>query len=123
MKQIPTSSVNSTRSVPPTEVVPKAKRRRFTTAYKLRILKEAEACNKRGEIGALLRREGLYSTTLSKWRKQRDEGRLKGAPHPKLQEAQAKIRQLERQLKQRDHTIAQARAVIDVQKKSVRCLA
>jgi transposase-like protein len=55
------------------EVPPRARRRQFTVAYKQRILEEAERCTETGEIGALLRREGLYSSTLSKWRQQRDE--------------------------------------------------
>jgi len=53
---------------PDPEVSEKAKRRRYSADYKLKILKEADACNKDGEIGALLRREGLYSAALSRWR-------------------------------------------------------
>ncbi len=52
------------------EVVPKAERRRFSAEYKLRILTEADACKEPGEIGALLRREGLYRSHLDKWRRQ-----------------------------------------------------
>jgi transposase len=59
-----------------TEVTEKAKRRTFTTEYKRRIVKEAESCKKSGEVGALLRREGLYSSMLSGWRLQRDRGEL-----------------------------------------------
>ena len=55
-----------------------AKRRRFTAEYKLRVLREADACSEPGEVGALLRREGLYSSILSEWRKQRDAGALRG---------------------------------------------
>ena len=55
------------------EVPPRAQRRQFTAAYKQRILEEADRCTGAGEIGALLRREGLYSSHLSKWRQQRDE--------------------------------------------------
>jgi transposase len=57
---------------PDPEVTPKAKRRRFNAEYKLRILAEVDGCTRPGEIGALLRREGLYSSHLSKWRKQRN---------------------------------------------------
>ena len=57
--------------VPDPEVVPKAKRRRFTKNYKLRILKQADASTQPGQIGALLRSEGLYSSNLTKWRRQR----------------------------------------------------
>ena len=54
------------------ELVERAARRRFTAGYKLSIVREADACSKPGEIGALLRREGLYSSHLGKWREQRD---------------------------------------------------
>lgn len=64
--------------VPDPEVTPKARRRRFSAAYKLRILKEADACTGKGEVGALLRREGLYSSHLSTWRRARDQGELEG---------------------------------------------
>ena len=63
---------------PDPEVLPRAKRRQFSAEYKLRILTEADECTKRGSIGALLRREGLYSSHLDKWRKQRDRGALVG---------------------------------------------
>ena len=58
------------------EVVPRAKRRRFSAEYKLRILEEAAACSERGQIGSLLRREGLYSSHLTTWRHQREQGQL-----------------------------------------------
>ena len=58
------------------EVVPRAKRRRFSAEYKLRILEEADACGERGQIGSLLRREGLYSSHLTTWRQQREQGQL-----------------------------------------------
>ena len=54
------------------------RRRRFTAEYKLGVLREAEACTRKGEIGAMLRREGLYSSHLTAWRKQRDAGALEG---------------------------------------------
>lgn len=63
---------------PSTEVVTRAARRRYTAEYKLRILCEVEACKGTGEIGALLRREGLYSSNLTKWREQRARGELEG---------------------------------------------
>ena len=68
----------SREGVPDPELVEKAKRRTFTAEYKLRILKQAEACTRPGEIGALLRREGLYTSHLTAWRKQRDAGALAG---------------------------------------------
>src|SRR3972149_9251282 len=68
------------------EVVAKATRRRYTAEYKFKILREADACRELGEIGALLRREGVYTSHLSQWRKQRGEGELVGkkrGPAPK----------------------------------------
>ena len=63
---------------PEPEVVPKAVRRSFSAAYKLRIVEEADQCTERGQIGALLRREGLYSSQLATWRRLRGEGGLPG---------------------------------------------
>ena len=104
--------------VPETEVVPRAKRRRFTAAYKLRITQEAEACTERGEIGALLRREGLYSSHLSMWRKQRDAGELadkrrgrKGDP------AAAELQRLKRENERLRQELEKSQLVIEVQKK------
>ena len=71
-------------STPDPEVVPKAERRKFTAEYKQRILAEADACTQRGEIGALLRREGLYRSHLDKWREQRRAGALQAlTPQPR----------------------------------------
>jgi transposase len=64
--------------MPKTEVVAKAKRRRFTAAEKQRLLREVDACQGSGEIGALLRREGLYASYLTTWRRQREQGELDG---------------------------------------------
>lgn len=70
-----TDLVSGNGAVPPDpEVVEKPKRRKFTAEYKRRIVAEAEACTKPGEIGALLRREGLYSSVLSSWRRQAKAG-------------------------------------------------
>ena len=66
---------------PDPQVKERATRRRFTAADKLRILAEADACHQPGQLGALLRREGLYSSTLASFRKQRDEGKLGKDPH------------------------------------------
>src|SRR5512135_3796031 len=65
-------------AIPDSEVVVKPKRRQFTAEYKRRILQEAEACAQPGEVGALLRREGLYSSHLTTWRHQRQRGELQG---------------------------------------------
>src|SRR4051795_7494776 len=73
----------SREGVPDPELVERAKRRRFTAEYKLRILQQAEACTRPGEIGALLRREGLYTSHLTAWRKQRKTGALKELGKPR----------------------------------------
>jgi transposase len=113
--------------VPEPEVLPRAKRRRFSAEYKLRILEEADACTKRGQIGALLRREGLYSSHLSKWRQQRALGQLEGlspkkrgrkAPDPTEVEL-ARLRQENERLRSR---LEQAEIIIEVQKKLSRLL-
>ena len=62
------------RAVPDPEVTEKAVRRKFTAAFKLRILKEAEACTRQGQLGALLRREGLYYSNITLWRRQINQG-------------------------------------------------
>jgi transposase-like protein len=69
--------------VPDPELVEQAKRRRFTAEYKLRILQRADACSRPGEIGELLRREGLYTSHLTYWRKQRKDGALKELGRPR----------------------------------------
>lgn len=76
MSQNPNGTVN--KGMPDTEVVAKAKQRQYTAEYKLRILREVDACQDFGEIGALLRREGLYSSNLTNWRRQRERGELDG---------------------------------------------
>ncbi len=65
---------------PVIEVVAKATRRRFTVEYKRKIVREADACKAAGAVGALLRREGLYSSHLTTWRAARERGELAGAP-------------------------------------------
>ena len=68
---------------PDPELVERPRRRRFSAEYKLRVLHEAEASSRPGEIGALLRREGLYTSHLTAWRKQRDRGALKALSRPR----------------------------------------
>lgn len=107
--------------IPDSEVRPKAERRRFTAEYKLRILTEADACRKRGEIGALLRREGLYSSHLDKWREQRRSGALQAlAPQkrgPKPDPQAAEIAQLRRENERLQQRLQRAETIIEVQKK------
>ncbi len=111
---------------PNPEVLPKAKRRQFSTAYKLRILAEADACTERGEIGALLRREGLYSSHLTDWRRQRERGDLseqgsrKRGRKPAPQAAElARLRRENERLRGR---LERAEKIIDVQKKLAQLL-
>jgi transposase-like protein len=107
--------------VPDPEVVPRAKRRQFSAKYKLRILTEADQCTQRGEIGALLRREGLYSSHLTTWRRQRDRGQLAGLtpkkrgrkPEPQA----AELARLQRENEQLKARLEQAETIIEVQKK------
>ena len=70
-------TTTSAATAPAPEVSAKAQRRRFTAEYRLRILKQADACKRPGELGALLRREGLYSSHLANWRRQREQGALR----------------------------------------------
>jgi transposase len=110
--------------VPDPEVVPQAKRRRFNAKYKLRILEEADACSQPGEIGALLRREGLYSSYLTAWRRQREQGQLDGLSpkkrgrKPWIDEALAKeLDALKRENQRLESRLQQAETIIEVQKK------
>jgi transposase len=103
------------------EVTAKAQRRRFPSEYKVRILTEADGCTEPGEIGALLRREGLYDSHLTRWRQARQAGRLGGKGKPPKGESMASLRQEVAQLrteKARLHQeLQQAELIIDVQKK------
>ena len=99
-------------------------RRRFTVEYKTRILAEADACTETGQLGELLRREGLYSSHLSTWRKQRDQGALAGLtprrrgrkakPKNPLAEENERLRRENERLQEK---LRQAELIIDVQKK------
>lgn len=108
-------------SIPDPEVRPRAKHRRFTAEYKKRILDEADACTRPGEIGALLRREALYSSLLSKWRQQRAEGTLVAlAPQrrgPKPDPQADEIARLRRENERLQERLKQAETIIEVQKK------
>ncbi|MCP4009117.1 MAG: transposase [Proteobacteria bacterium] len=109
---------------PDPEVAEKRSRRRFTAKYKLRILQQADNCNQPGQLGALLRREGLYSSNLTAWRRQREKGMLTGlAPKkrgrknkPKNPLAE-KIARLEKENRKLRLKLKQAETIIDVQKK------
>jgi len=110
--------------VPDPEVVPTAGRRRFTTQEKLRILEEADACTEPGELGALLRREGIYSSYLSRWRRARDRGQLqalrskkRGRKPPTDKELTEEAAKLQRENERLQARLAQAEAIIEAQKK------
>ena len=103
------------------EVVPGAKRRQFTADYKRRILAEAEACSEPGEIGALLRREELYSSHLTRWRQQQTEEGLTGlSPQKRGRKADPQGEELVRLRQENERLRAQleqAELIMDVQKK------
>ena len=105
-----------------TEVSPKAKRRTYTAEYKRRVLAEADACTESGAVGALLRREGLYSSHLVAWRRSRDQGELdmpvKRGPKPHVaDERDVTISALERELRVQKARAERAEALVDHQKK------
>lgn len=109
---------------PDPQVVEKARRRRFTGSYKLRILRQAESCTEPGELGALLRREGLYSSHLTKWRRQREAGALAGlSPKKRGRKARpvdplaARVAELERENGRLRQKLQRAETIIEVQKK------
>ena len=120
----PRAGASHARPTPDPEVVAKPKRRKFTAQYRLRILEEAESCTQPGEVGRLLRREGLYSSHLTEWRRARREGSLQGLTpskrgrkpaernplSAKVHELEAKVARLEKEL----HT---AHTILDVQGK------
>ena len=112
-----------------TEVVAKAQRRRFTAAEKLRVLKEADGCTKPGELGALLRREGLYSSHLATWRTARRHGELAGltprARGPKAKPADPRDKKLaeqSREITRLSARLERAEGLIAVQKKVAQIL-
>ena len=110
---------------PPDPEVPETvPRRRFTAAFKLRILQQADGCTQPGEIGALLRREGLYSSHLATWRRQREEGLLQGlAPKKRGRKKKAadpsamRVAQLEKDNLRLKQQLRRAEIIIDAQKK------
>jgi transposase len=105
--------------VPDPELVEQAKRRNFTAEYKARILAEADACTQPGEIGALLRREGLYTSHLTYWRKQRRDGALKELGRPRgrkpVDRRDQEIAALKRKLERSDAELAKMKRVVEIQ--------
>ena len=106
------------------EVPAKAVRRSFTARYKREIVEEAGRCRETGGIGALLRREGLYSSQLAKWRQLYRDGALKGLKDDKRgrrkkrkNPLEGRVRELERENRRLEKRLKQAEVIIDVQKK------
>ena len=110
--------------VPNPEVPEKAVRRIFTAGYKRRILREADACKETGQLGALLRREGLYSSNLTTWRRQVEQGTLealspkkRGPKEKKPDPSLRRIAELEKATQKLEHKLRQAELIIAAQKK------
>ena len=124
MSQSPNGKISE--GMPDTEVVEKARRRQYAADYKLRVLREVDACKGTGEIGALLRREGLYSSLVSKWRQQREQGSLEGLDAhkrgPKADPQAAELARLKRDNERLRKRLEQAELIIDVQKKVAQIL-
>lgn len=107
------------RVAPDPELVERPLRRRFSAEYKLRVLREAEACSRPGEVGALLRREGLYTSHLSAWRKQRDAGALEALGRPRgrkpADRRDLELAALRRRAERAEAELQKARTVIEIQ--------
>jgi transposase len=105
--------------VPDPELVEQARRRSFIAEYKAKILAEADACTRPGEVGELLRREGLYSSHLVRWRKQRTDGALRGLGRPRgrkpADKRDAQITALTRRVERAEAELSKARRVIEIQ--------
>ena len=121
-----THAMNVGRKMPDPEVSTKAKRRTFTAEYKRRIVAEADGCTKPGEVGALLRREGLYSSHLTAWRRQREAGELAGLTPKKRgrkqDEEAAELARLRRENERLRKQLGQAELIIAAQKKLAQAL-
>lgn len=107
---------------PDPEVLARSKRRRFTAEYKARIVREADACTKPGEVGALLRREGLYFSILTGWRRELHAHGINGlaakrrGPAPKPKPSAREV-ELERRNRKLEKELTKAKAIIEFQKK------
>lgn len=117
-------SMTDEQVVPEVEVTGKAERRRFSAEYKSKILKAADACRLPGELGELLRKEGLYSSNLTAWRAARDRGEINGlspkkrGPKAVVRDARdRRIAELERESRKWKARAERAEALVDLQKK------
>lgn len=111
-------------AIPNPEVLDRPQRRIFTAAYKLSILRELDACVEPGTAGAVLRREGLYSSHISDWRRKREAGELtalspgkRGRPEKPANPLTAEVARLDRENRRLQEELRKARLIIDVQKK------
>ena len=118
-------SVGSRNGTPDPEVPSKKVCRRYTAAYKLKVLREADRCTQQGEKGALLRREGLYSSLLSSWRRQREAGQLDGLAGKKRgrdgsdrDKLIVENKRLRREARRLERRLRNAETIIDIQKKA-----
>jgi hypothetical protein len=106
-------------TAPDPELVERPKRRRFTAKYKLEILEKADACSRPGEVGELLRREGLYTSHLTYWRKQRKDGALKELGRARgrkpADRRDGEIAELRRRAERAEAELDKARRVIEIQ--------
>ena len=113
----------SAAAAPDVEVVDKPTRRRFSPSYKLRVVEEADRCTEPGEVGQVLRREGLYSSHLTTWRKAAHSGSLRalskrrGRKPSERNPLEGKVRKLERENTRLEKELEKARLIIDVQGK------
>ena len=116
------SALDQAASGPAIEVVAKATRRRFTVEYKRKIVREADACKTSGAVGALLRREGLYSSHLTTWRAAQERGELVGAPKKRgpvrrvADPRDKRITELERERTRWQQRAERAEALVELQK-------
>lgn len=116
-------------TIPDPEVFEKKPRRNHTAKYKLRILAEADACTQPGKIGALLRREGLYSSNLTAWRRQRDKGLLqaltpqkRGRKEKEINPLAKRLSEVEKENKRLQLKLKKAELIIEAQKKMAEIL-
>ena len=108
---------------PDPEVLAQPRRRRFTPAYKAGVVEEAQRCTESGELGALLRREGLYSSALTQWRRQYQSGALQGLTEAKRGRKRTRdprnqeLERLQRENERLNKKLGQAELIIEIQKK------
>jgi transposase len=113
----PTIERETSAAVPDPEVTARHARRRFTTHYKLEILRKADACTRPGQLGALLRKEGLYSSLLVTWRRQREDGLTPKKRGRKVKPVDSRLKKLEQDNRHLTRRLQKAEALLAYQKK------